>query len=298
MHSLRQVAIILTNGINGLKQLDNLRDLLQAPGITELQVPAVVFDNAIVAHSLNQNHEANILDPGIHHIRIHFIAHIRGLGRLAFANIRSLHLEGLGPAIQAFWSLEPVIPDLRFLTLHFTKRMPLVSENDLIVTVVTSLASLARPIERFKINDPSGDLKLGFFIFHNFRWFANLRVFAIAAKTIPYNYVKDLAAALPLTVTTISIRIGCMKEEDVRIYLLTFFTFNLQYTNIYNRCNYRMPFSSYLSQYGSSSKLCIFTVSRVNLEPKITCIVRSNSGKTRPARPRRKCSKIFLGSKQ
>lgn len=232
MRNLRQVAIILTNGINGLNQLYNLRNLLQAPGITELQVPAVVFDNAIVDYSLNQNDEAKILSPGIHHIRIHLIAHIRGLDRLAFENIRSLHLEGHGPAIQAFWSLEPVIPDLRFLTLHFTKRMPLANENDLIVTVVTSLASLAQPIERFKINDPSGDLKLGFFVFHNFRRFENLRVFAIAAKTIPYKYVKDLVAALPLTVTTISIRIGCMKEEAVRIYLLRFSTFNLRYANL------------------------------------------------------------------
>ncbi|KZP13558.1 hypothetical protein FIBSPDRAFT_131716 [Athelia psychrophila] len=214
LRNLQQVAVILTKGIDGM-QLSNLRQMLQCPGITEVQVPALVFDSA-----LDRNRTTNLLDPGLRHIRIHLTGateNIRNLHRHALEHIRSLHLEGLGAAFQAFWSREPVMPHLRFLTLHFTARTPLDSESELMVTLVTALLALTRPIERFKISDPSGDLKLGFFVFNNFRRFANLRVFAIAAKKIPYKYIKDLAAALPLTVSTVSIRIGCMTEEPVRI---------------------------------------------------------------------------------
>ncbi|KAF7977377.1 hypothetical protein HWV62_3983 [Athelia sp. TMB] len=205
---LQQVAIVLTTGVRFDTQLRSMGALLLLSNITELQIP-----HAVLETTLRSDPDAAIFQPTLRHLRIRLTPGTALIRTNALQSIRSLHLEGFGDAFAAFWSREPVLPELRFLTLHFAKRTSVQDETEMVAAIVTALAGLARSIERFKITDPSGNLKLGFFVFHNFRRFSNLKVFAIAAKSMAYKYVKDLADALPPTVSTVSICIGNMSEE-------------------------------------------------------------------------------------
>ncbi|KAF7977379.1 hypothetical protein HWV62_3987 [Athelia sp. TMB] len=215
LKKLQEVAIILEAGVRFSAQIRSMKSLLLLPNITELQIPSAVLDTALQTHTFQ-------FQPTLQHVCIKLTPYTAPLRIDSLQNIHSLHLQGSGDALLAFWARMLAVPVLRFLTLQYDQwpRTPTGIMVD--AEIIAALAVGARAIERLKITDRRGTPQLGCFVFHNLRLFTNLRVLAVAAKSIACIYVEDLVELLPGTVSVVSICIGDMSaapEDYFQLFL-------------------------------------------------------------------------------
>ncbi|KAF7982720.1 hypothetical protein HWV62_26578 [Athelia sp. TMB] len=205
---LQQVTIILTNGVHYNAHLRSMGTLLFLPNITELQIPTAVLDSV-----LETNREANIIKPTLRHLRMHITLSTVFMRSHTLQHIQSLHLQGSSDALYIFLARQQLVPALRFITLRFVPRLYRSNEPHVAATVVIALMRCAPALERLKIANIGGILNFGFSFFRALHRFAHLRVLAMAVKSMACNHMKDLVAALPVTVSTVLICIGNTNEE-------------------------------------------------------------------------------------
>ncbi|KAF7977378.1 hypothetical protein HWV62_3985 [Athelia sp. TMB] len=227
---LQQVTIILTNGVHDNAHLRSMGTLLFHPNITELQIPTAVLDSV-----LETDREANIIKPTLRHLRMHITLSTGLMRSHTLQHIQSLHLRDSSGALYVFLARQQLFPALRFITLLFVQQLYGFNEPYIAATVLIALVHCAPALERLKIGNISGILNFDFSFFQALHSFANLRVLAISMKSMTCNDMRDLVAALPVTVSTVLIRFGNMNEEP-EVYFRLFLPAREQLRMLHMQC--------------------------------------------------------------
>ncbi|KAF7982721.1 hypothetical protein HWV62_26580 [Athelia sp. TMB] len=215
LKKLQQVSIILETGVRFSAQIRSMKSLLLLPNIAELQIPSAVLDTALQTHAFQ-------FQPTLQHVCIKLTPYTAPLHIDALQNIHSLHLQGSGDALLAFWARLPAVPVMRFFTLQYDQWPHTPTEIVVDAQIIIALAACAPVIERLKITDQRGTPQLGCFVFHDLQLFTNLRVLAVAVKSMACDYVEDLVESLPGTVSMVSICVGDMSaapEDYFQLFL-------------------------------------------------------------------------------